>query len=86
MVASEIMVMELKVLAMVLSLPLLKWLGEESLQQRKTSHHSLRMLGLLNRVLDVLYCCIKIEQDCKYLYSDMFGAARTIRTFLWFDI
>ncbi len=56
MVVSETMETELKVLVMVLSLRPLKWLEGEPLQQRKTSHHSRRIVGLLDRVWYILYC------------------------------
>ena len=62
MVASETMETELKVLVMVLSLRPLKWPGGEPLQQRKTSHHSRRIFGLLDRVWYILYCSVRIEQ------------------------
>ena len=62
MVISETMDTELKVLVMVLSLRPLKWLGGEPLQQRKTSHHSRRIIGLLDRVWYTMYCCVRIEQ------------------------
>ena len=62
MVVSETMETELKGLVMVLSLRPLRWLGGEPLQQRKTSHHSRRVFGLLDRVWDMLYCCVRIER------------------------
>ena len=50
MVVSETMETELKDLVIMLSLRPLKWLGGEPLQQRKTSHRSRRIVGLLHRV------------------------------------
>ena len=54
---------ELKVLVIMLGLQMLKWLGGEPLQQRKASHHSQRIVGMLDRVLYILYCCVRIEQQ-----------------------
>lgn len=62
MVVSETIEMELKILVMVLSLRPVKWLGGEPLQQRKTIHHSRRVVGLLDRVWYILYCRVRIEQ------------------------
>lgn len=54
MVASRTVETELNVAVMVLSLLPLKWLGGEPLQQSQTSRLSLRIVGLLERVLDIL--------------------------------
>ena len=61
-VVSENMETELKVLVIIMLPQMLKWLGGELSQQRKTSHHSQRIFGLLDRVLYILYCCGRIEQ------------------------
>ena len=62
MVVSENMETELKILVIILLLQMLKWLGELS-RQRETSHHSQRVVGLLDRILYILYCCVRIEQQ-----------------------
>ena len=62
MVVSKTMEMELKVIVMVLSVRPQRWLGGEPLQQRKTSDHSRRIVGLLDRVWYILYCCYRIER------------------------
>ena len=54
MVASKTVETELNVIMIVLSLLPLKWLGGKLLQQSKASRHSLRIVGLLDRVLDIL--------------------------------
>lgn len=61
MVASETMETVLKVLVMESSLRPPKWPGGEPLQQRKTSHHSRCVVGLLDRVWYILYWCVRIE-------------------------
>lgn len=53
MVASETVQTKLNVIVMVLSLLPLKWLGGKPLQQSKASRHNLRIIGLLERVLDI---------------------------------
>lgn len=54
MVAFETLETELNVIVMVLSLLPLKGLGGKALQQSKASRHSLRIVGLHGRALDIL--------------------------------
>ena len=80
MVATETVEAQLNIAVIVPSLLPLKGLGGKPLQQSQTSRLSLRIVGLLERVLDI-QSSVSI-----HIYSDMSTGAIRIWTHSQFDI